>query len=448
MADSEQPKQWTVEDETKLIYDRISEIIGKIRAMQDKINEDSQGSMQLDNTNNAGIQFNNKLVELSHVFKRAGLEFYRGSTLKNPILHKLQTSLSEGMGNIENYAKTFDLDGKKLDKKVSTEYAETVIGEANQYMDEYKKSSKNIGSFSIEKDIVNAIVEYYEANRETWELITDNGSIGRFEQELQALGVGHLIPELQTALQQRGYNNEIADNNEQHIGNDSKIEKSDISLDEVQEEISYDDDTIREPVVAGKDPLDINRVHSIALQKVQAQIKSTGQKVPGVSAALESRLLDYMDEGATAFTNGDMQTYQNVVLKIQGFNIENEISESIGVYEAYWKDVNDFHGVKPTYQEELSALEYENKIPEIDQALSDNKYGQVVEAKKSKMATYQQDMLKLVEKAVGYDLTTQDIGKATVNSPTVLKQQAMGIEQTEMARDTQLENEGVEYDGE
>lgn len=430
--DNREARQWTVEDEKKVIFDRNSEITEMIRKMQDKIKEGSQDYIHLDDSNNLGIQFNNKVVELSHVFKNAGIEFYRGSALKYPILYKLQTLLSEGIKNIESYAKTFELDDKELNKKVSKEYAESVIESANQYVKEYQNCSDSIYSFNIENDIVDSIAEYYEANRDVWELITDKGSIGGFEEELQALGYGHLTQKLQIALQQRGYNNQISDNNKQYVHNNDEIE--------VNEDISYDDDeNIREPVVSGKDPMDINRVYAISLQKVQAQIKSTGQKIPGVSAALKSRLLDYMEEGATAFTNGDMKNYENAILKMQSFNIENKIVESISVYEAYWKDVNEFHGVKSIYKEELAALGYEDKIPAIEQSLKDNKYEAIVEEKESKINTYQKDMLQDVKN----NFTPQEIGKATVNCSIELKRES---EEVEMSKDTELENGGAEYD--
>ena len=180
----------------EMLFDRISKGIEGVRKIQNEIKGFLKGKIDLNNRDNVYIQFNNKVGEIGRDFKEKGIDFYKDSALKNPIIYKLDRICLEGIDSLLNFANEF---GEKLgDKKApSVKYVKSVIESANKHLEEYRKYGDAIYNFDIEKEIVGAVTEYYEYcnGRGEWE----------YEKELKALGYEKLIPELKKSLKEKGY---------------------------------------------------------------------------------------------------------------------------------------------------------------------------------------------------------------------------------------------------
>ena len=224
----------------KGLLDKIIEVSLKQTKLNSQI-EQFEEYMGLDpNLPNISITLNNKLVELQHQFEDAGISMYATRVENYGPLHQnfitspfigeavIQDLISrngKGIQDLANYSRAMsDISKPKIEKakaleKVSTlrkfflkirslfapmkqqaiSYTKEEKDILNSHMSEYKNTDKQLYNYNLRDNVVSSLVKYvreqgYAAYIVPWlleELIAD---------DLQKLGLGDLIPELQSSL--------------------------------------------------------------------------------------------------------------------------------------------------------------------------------------------------------------------------------------------------------
>lgn len=244
----------TLEDFEKKYKDAIFNKISEVRSKQfEEISQMITNATDLGQSNvripNASITLNNKLVELSQLFKKSGIsmfsatkpehlsrgDFYGRSIIGDAIIHDLIDKLTEAIGKLGEYGKTMGDVSKKRNERLL----------ALQNISPIRKLFLRIGAFFVpvqpidlslteeEQDALDSsLQEYTDIDSEIWNYnLKDNivqtlvkeiagpGKIGNFDikhrydaytvpglleesviPDLKKLGLEHLIPQLQEAL--------------------------------------------------------------------------------------------------------------------------------------------------------------------------------------------------------------------------------------------------------
>lgn len=199
----ENAENFTEDKESKL-NEIIQEAIETMYEAQANVNKNlKRYNIHFGNEDNPGIQFNNKINELAHEFRRAGLDFHHNSSLRDIISLRFQYYLRESQGKLKacndslvaekkNSANAFL---KRLQYKSNLTMAE-------KYAEEYRGYGNGIYSFTIEKDIIGTIVTILGTLKNQKSI---NALVTGCERELQSLGYGHLVSKLEQELVQNGY---------------------------------------------------------------------------------------------------------------------------------------------------------------------------------------------------------------------------------------------------
>jgi len=179
----------TIEESSQKIFDYANGIILTVREFQESVNVCLGEPSLLDNTNNIGLQYNNKIVELSYIFADAGIEFYVGSSLTWPILWKLQDHILDLFILIHDFLEECQsLKGAKLHKKVA------------EFMDTYIGYSDKVNLFKLKSDLITTLTEYLEYHHE----FIESDTITKFEHEIISLGFKDQLPEFYQILTEKG----------------------------------------------------------------------------------------------------------------------------------------------------------------------------------------------------------------------------------------------------
>ncbi|MCM1053627.1 MAG: hypothetical protein NC483_06620 [Ruminococcus sp.] len=319
-------------DRTGLLYN-IEEIINKVNKIIKNIEQSSKGTIALPNI---GITYNNKLVNIIQIYKRKGLNANK-SSLCLAIQRFLIDLLTEGIKYIESYVEVIS---KRTNEPNFEQQANSIVEETQKFLKAYKRIDQKIFDFDISKDILQVLqkdIAFFKENGQKggYDLYqSDNSVITNYNQELQTLGYNPISPSI------------LSENNP------TKSETNESS--------------------PRQDTVDIKKLVYQRIEQIKIEFKST----PVIAAALESQLIDYLDEAANFYSQGDMYNYESCYKHINQFNPNEEITQSVSKYIAYWAAANSFHNYNEfdKVKKELIALGLGNAIPEIEQNINSNKY--------------------------------------------------------------------------
>ena len=222
MKDYEDSVKKILNENTEKIISRQSEIITQIGEIGEYFNLDK-------NIPNMGITFNNKLNELSLIFKKVGIsmfaehnekyDFVGSNFVGDAIIEDIIAQLLKGTNKLSEYdssiRKTMEKD-KKIEKtgsikkiflKIrslfiptnfsnSSQHLDEKIAEANSHLSEYKEIDENLWKYNLKDDLVQSIVKHINNSR------YDDSYIPKLLEEsviptLQKLELEDVIPKLQ-----------------------------------------------------------------------------------------------------------------------------------------------------------------------------------------------------------------------------------------------------------
>lgn len=227
----------THEDRYKnLLNDKIEEIISKQSEIITQISKTGKDVDIDTDIPNIGITFNNKLNELSQIFKKAGISmfvepnekynFVDSNFVGNAIIEDMISQISNGMQALSEYDSSIDKATKKRMEKVKaleksgpikklflkirsffvpttvsdlTSYSENEIEEANSHLLEYKEVDENLWKYNLKDNVVQSLVKFINNKR-----YHESGISELLEESviptLQKLELESVIPKLQNEL--------------------------------------------------------------------------------------------------------------------------------------------------------------------------------------------------------------------------------------------------------
>ena len=270
-----------------LLYDKMGEIISNQSKLIAQIGKMSQYVDINKNIPNIGITFNNKLVELSQIFKEAGISMFAVPNEKNDfvgsnmvgdaiigdmisrvskatqILSEYDSTISKVTNQKMERVKSLEKIGpiKKLFWRIRgffvpstvsnlTSYSEEEIGEINSYLSKYEEIDESLYKYNLKDDVVQSLVDFINNSQ-----YHDFSIPGLLEEEiiptLIKLGLEDAIHQLQEELsnsqkQPRSLENKswelsptqklgIQISSEQ-VANESKTNMSNILVEEIEKE--------------------------------------------------------------------------------------------------------------------------------------------------------------------------------------------------------------------
>ena len=224
----------------KGLLDKIIEVSLKQTKLNSQI-EQFEEYMGLDpNLPNISITLNNKLVELQHQFEDAGISMYATKIENYGPLHQnfiISTFIGEaviqdlislngkGIQDLTNYSRSMsDISKPKIEKAKALEKASTLRkfflkirslfapmkqqaisytkeekDILNSHMSEYKNTDEQLYNYNLRDNVVSSIVKYVREQGYAAYIVP--GLLERLiADDLQKLGLGDLIPELQSSL--------------------------------------------------------------------------------------------------------------------------------------------------------------------------------------------------------------------------------------------------------
>lgn len=158
------------------IYDEVAKYMGKI--------------------DNIAIIINNKIVELSHQFKKKGIFFYSESALESLILKKFKVYYDFAKQNLESgVCECKDL--RENGEYMLDDAYKYCFDKATLHINVYKRFANEIWKFNLEKDILPMILEERNdyPDKEKYNIILD-----KYKQELRTLGYENVVNDLDTQI--------------------------------------------------------------------------------------------------------------------------------------------------------------------------------------------------------------------------------------------------------
>lgn len=219
-----------------LLNDKIEEIISKQSEIITQISKTGKDVDIDTDIPNIGITFNNKLNELSQIFKKAGISmfvepnekynFVDSNFVGNAIIEDMISQISNGMQALSEYDSSIDKATKKRMEKVKaleksgpikklflkirnffvpttvsnlTSYSENEIEETNSHLLEYKEVDENLWKYNLKDNVVQSLVKFINNKR-----YHESGISELLEESviptLQKLELESVIPKLQNEL--------------------------------------------------------------------------------------------------------------------------------------------------------------------------------------------------------------------------------------------------------
>ena len=186
---------WNDEKEKKLLFDKVQTIMDKIGDITLEIQKNTNGKVKL---GNIGITFNNKIIEILQTYSENNVTFYN-SKLKNVIIFYLEDIMLEALKELQSYLDLFNVKVKKIGTK---KQAQSIIEQSKPILSKYTNLRQRLFDFSIDKDIIRAVLKHIEFNKENalnggFDYYRDNPEsiIQDYNKELQALGINTKIPQ-------------------------------------------------------------------------------------------------------------------------------------------------------------------------------------------------------------------------------------------------------------
>ena len=222
-----------------VIFNKIRQSILENSAVIRKIELDSEwlGQSRVGKIYNSSTTLNNKLVELSHVFEKAGTsmfitrsekyDFYGISFLGNAIIHDLFDKLETSIDKLTEYSKTMEEVSKQINERflalqnispirkiflqiraffVPVQLVDLSLTEEeqrllNSSLQEYKDADSEIYNYNLEDNLLQASVKEIQAPKMIYEADDVPGFLEKAViPDLKKLGLEHLIPQLQEAF--------------------------------------------------------------------------------------------------------------------------------------------------------------------------------------------------------------------------------------------------------
>ena len=160
-----------------------------------EIQKNTNGKVKL---GNIGITFNNKIIEILQTYSENNVTFYN-SKLKNVIIFYLEDIMLEALKELQSYLDLFNVKVKKIGTK---KQAQSIIEQSKPILSKYTDLRQRLFDFSIDKDIIRAVLKHIEFNKENalnggFDYYRDNPEsiIQDYNKELQALGINTKIPQ-------------------------------------------------------------------------------------------------------------------------------------------------------------------------------------------------------------------------------------------------------------
>ena len=189
---------------------------------------------------NIGITLNNKIIELQHQFENAGISIYSQkaedyglakqnflmpSFIGQAVIYDLMEYTSSGINKLDSYSEKMDLLTKERNKRVQSlmpttpfkrffakiksffkpikqedfEYTKEETDEVNSHLLEFRDIDNQLWNYNLRENIISSIVKHIRKQEYSAGVVP-----GLLEEninpDLQKLGLGNLIPELQHAL--------------------------------------------------------------------------------------------------------------------------------------------------------------------------------------------------------------------------------------------------------
>lgn len=219
-----------------LLYDKIGEIISKQSEVITQIGKTGQYVDIDTDIPNIGITFNNKLNELSQIFKKAGIsmfaepnekyDFVDSNFVGDAIIEDMISQLSDGTQALSEYDSSIGKATKKRTEKVKaleesgpikklflkirsffvpttvsdlTSYSEEEIDEVNSHLSEYKDVDENLWKYNLRDNVVQSLVRFIN-NRQYHDFVIPGLLEESVIPTLQKLGLEDVIPQLQEEL--------------------------------------------------------------------------------------------------------------------------------------------------------------------------------------------------------------------------------------------------------
>lgn len=227
----------TYEDRYKsLVYEKVREIISKQTELITNLEKNGKYFDIDTDVPNVGITFNNKLVELAQIFKKAGIsmfvdpnekyDFVGSNFVGDAIIEDMISQLSNGMqvlsecnssmskATTEKSKKVKALEESSTIKKLffkirsffvtntvldSTSFSEAEIGEVKSHLSKYKEVDKNLCEYNLRDNVVQSLVNFIN-NREYHDFTIPELLEESVISTLQKLGLEDVIPNLQEEL--------------------------------------------------------------------------------------------------------------------------------------------------------------------------------------------------------------------------------------------------------
>ena len=186
---------WNDEKEKKLLFDKVQTIMDKIGDITLEIQKNTNGKVKL---GNIGITFNNKIIEILQTYSENNVTFYN-SKLKNVIIFYLENIMLEALKELQSYLDLFNVKVKKFGTK---KQVQSIIEQSKPILSKYTDLRQRLFDFSIDKDIIRAVLKHIEFNKENaldggFDCYINNPEniIQDYNKELQALGINTEIPQ-------------------------------------------------------------------------------------------------------------------------------------------------------------------------------------------------------------------------------------------------------------
>lgn len=219
-----------------LLYDKIGEIISNQSKVITQISKTGKYVDIDTDLPNLGITFNNKLNELSQIFKKAGIsmfanpneeyDFVGSNFVGDSIIEDMISRLSQEIQALSEYDSTIGKAAKKKVEKVKaleasgpikklfvkirsffvitavsdlTSYSEEELGEINSHLSEYKEIDENLWKYNLKDNVVQSLVNFIN-NRQYHDFVIPGLLEESVIPTLQKLGLEDVIPQLQEEL--------------------------------------------------------------------------------------------------------------------------------------------------------------------------------------------------------------------------------------------------------
>ena len=223
----------------KLLYDKIGEIISKQSEVVTQIGKTGQYVDIDTDIPNIGITFNNKLNELSQIFKKAGISMFAESNEKynfvgsnfvgDAIIEDMISQLSNGTQALLEYDSSMsEATNKRMEKVKALEksgpikrmfskvrslfvpttipditlYSEEEIGKMNSHLSEYKEADESLWKYNLRDNVVQSLVKFIN-NRQYHDFTIPGLVEESVIPTLQKLGLEDIIPQLQEELSKK-----------------------------------------------------------------------------------------------------------------------------------------------------------------------------------------------------------------------------------------------------